>query len=147
MVFDTSGVHAVNVDYCDCPSPNDNILHWRTQLLRHCWFPVTFSRPNTVITFDCLDTFYEHTLQGKENLYDFYHSLLWKTDNANVSDTIVSVSFSSHHCLSLMKLPSSIDIRRYIESSESGETWWHSNVQDVDMIQRILEACVPVAWQ
>ena len=36
--------------------------------------------------------FHEHTLQGKGNLYDFYHVLVLKTDNANVSDTIVSTN-------------------------------------------------------
>ena len=88
MVFDTSGIHAVNVDYCECLK--DEVLDRRTQLLRHRWFPATFSQPNTVFTFDCLNTFHEHTLQGKGNLYDFYHLLVGKTDNANVLDTIVS---------------------------------------------------------
>jgi hypothetical protein len=120
MVFDTSGVHAVNVDYCDCP--NDNILDRKTQLLRQCWFPATFSRPNTVFTFDCLDTFHENTLQGKGNLYDFYHLLLRKTDNVNASNTIVSDFFSLVIYQELMKPPPSIDTRSFIESSESGET-------------------------
>ncbi|EDR06772.1 uncharacterized protein LACBIDRAFT_299636 [Laccaria bicolor S238N-H82] len=85
MVFDTSGVHVVNIDYCDCPK--DNVPDRKTQLLRQGWFPATFSRPNTAFTFDCLDTFHEHTLQGKGNLYDFYHLLVRKTDNANLSKT------------------------------------------------------------
>ena len=119
MVFDTSGIHAVNVDYCDCPG--DNPLDRRTQLLRQGWFPVTFSRPNTVFTFDCLDTFHEHTLQGKGNLYDFYNLLLRKTDNANVSDTVVSdflLIIVFYHELMIL---CSTDIRRCIEYSESGE--------------------------
>jgi len=90
MVFNTSGVHTVNVDYCECP--RDELLDRRTQLLRHGWFPATFSQPNTVFTFDCLNTFHEHTLQGKGNLYDFYHLLMRKTDNANISDTIVNIN-------------------------------------------------------
>lgn len=87
-MFDTSGIQAVNIDYCDCPT--DFRLDRRTQLLRQGWFPATFSRPNTVFTFDCLDTFHEHTLQGKGNLYDFYNLLIRKTDNPNISDTVVS---------------------------------------------------------
>ncbi|KDR76587.1 hypothetical protein GALMADRAFT_67342 [Galerina marginata CBS 339.88] len=86
MVFDISGIHTVNVDYCECPK--DDALDRKTQLLRQGWFPATFSRPNTVFTFDCLDTYHEHTLQGKGTLYDFYHFLLRKTDNANLSNTI-----------------------------------------------------------
>jgi hypothetical protein len=87
MVFDTLGVHSINIDYCECP--NDSVPDRRTQLLRQGWFPATFTRPNSVFTFDCLDTFHELSLQGKGNLYDFYHSLLRKTDNTNISDSIV----------------------------------------------------------
>ncbi|KIJ96214.1 hypothetical protein K443DRAFT_134179 [Laccaria amethystina LaAM-08-1] len=86
MVFNTSGVHSVNANYCDCP--NDDGPDRRTQLLRLGRFPATFTRPNTAFMFDCLDTFHEHMLQGKGNLYDFYDVLLRKTDNANVSDSI-----------------------------------------------------------
>ena len=93
MVFDTSGIHAVNIDYCDCP--RDDVLDRRTQLLRQGWFLATFSRPNTVFTFDCLDTFHKHTLQGKGSLYDFYHLLLRKTDNANISDTVSGMNYVS----------------------------------------------------
>ena len=91
MVFDTSGVHSVNIDYCECL--NDNEHDRRTQLLRQGWFPATFTRPNTVFTFDCLNTFHELSLQEKGNLYDFYHGLLWKTDNANISDSIVRLDY------------------------------------------------------
>ena len=34
MVFDTSGVHLVNIDYCECP--REDVLDRRTQLLRWC---------------------------------------------------------------------------------------------------------------
>ena len=88
MVFDMSGIHTMNVNYCECPK--DEALDRRTQLLHQGWFPATFSWPNTVFTFDFHDTFHKHTLQGKGNLYDFYHLLVRKMDNANVSDTIAS---------------------------------------------------------
>jgi hypothetical protein len=91
MIFDNSGVHSMNIDYCECP--NNDVPDRRTQLLRQGWFPATFTRPNTVFTFDCLDTFHELTLQGKVNLYDFYHTLLRRSDNANVSDSIVCFIF------------------------------------------------------
>ncbi|KAF8157396.1 hypothetical protein BJ912DRAFT_1026998 [Pholiota molesta] len=82
MVFDMSGIHPISIDYCSCPI--DNLPDRQTQLLRAGWFPATFSRPNTAFTFDCLNTFHEHTLQGKGNLYDFYYLLTRKTDNAGV---------------------------------------------------------------
>ena len=70
MVFDITDIHAVNIDYCE--SPNDDRVDRKSQLLRHSWFPATFTRPNTIFTFDLLDTFHENTLQGKGNIYDFY---------------------------------------------------------------------------
>ncbi|KAM6490236.1 hypothetical protein JOM56_014213 [Amanita muscaria] len=82
-IFDTSGIHYISVNFCDC-----RIIHQRTQLLRARWFPATFNRPKTAFTFDCLDTFHELTLQGKTPLYDFYHTVLHKTDNLELHKTI-----------------------------------------------------------
>lgn len=87
-VIDISGIHRVQIDYCDCQI--EKPLERRVQLLRKGWFPATLDRPQSVITFDCLSTFHESTLQGKGNLYDFYHMLLRKTDNANIQPSIVS---------------------------------------------------------
>ena len=74
--------------------------YWLLRLWRHSlveilcqgWFPATFNWPQTSFTFECLEFFHELTLQGKVNLYDFYHTLLQITDNANLSNTIVSYS-------------------------------------------------------
>lgn len=71
----------------------------RTQLLRARWFPATFTRPRTAFTFDCLDTFHLLTLQGKTSLYDFYHTVLHKTDNMELQKPVVSISFS--HLISI----------------------------------------------
>lgn len=60
------------------------------QLLREKWFPATLTRPQTVFSFDCLATFHELTLQGKTSLYDYYHTLLRLSDNANLNTQIVS---------------------------------------------------------
>lgn len=72
-VFDITGPHRITIDYCHC---DNELLPNYQQLLREKWFPATFVRPQTVFTFDCLETFHELTLQGKTNLYDYYHSLL-----------------------------------------------------------------------
>jgi hypothetical protein len=87
-VFDISGIHHVSVDFCDCRT--GGIVHTRTQLLRARWFPATFNRPKTAFTFDCLDTFHLLTLQGKMPLYDFYHTVLHKTDNMELQKPVVS---------------------------------------------------------
>ena len=102
LVFDISGVHELHVDFCGCRPIYQ--LDKRIQLLRKRWFPTTTSRPQTVFTFDCLDMFHELMLQGKTTLYDFYHVLLRKTDNANMQRSIVSISFSSLGSLSLLSI-------------------------------------------
>lgn len=67
------------------------------QILRQGWFPASFIRPQTAFMFDCLGFFHELTLQGKVNVYNFYHTLLQVTDNANLSKTVVSVFILSFH--------------------------------------------------
>lgn len=119
MVFDISGIHVVNIDYCKCPK--DDRVDRKSQLLRHLWFPATFTRPNTIFTFDLLDIFHENMLQGKGNIYDFYHLLLWKTDNLNISDTIVSVILYLFTFILSSSL-SSIDTKNSIVYSESEGT-------------------------
>jgi len=81
--------HTLNVNFCNCNpiQPMDQ----QVQLLWRGWFPATLDCPWTAFTFDCLETFHELTLQGKVNLYDFYHTILRKTDNANLNKSIVSV--------------------------------------------------------
>jgi hypothetical protein len=90
-VVDTSGVHYVSIDCCDCRT--NGIIHRRTQLLRARWFPATFNQPKTVFTFGCLDTFHELTLQGKTPIYDFYHTILHKMDNAELHKPVVSLFY------------------------------------------------------
>ena len=92
VVFDISGPHLVSIDYCHC---DDQPLSAWHQLLSEKWFPATLLRPQSVFTFDCLETFHELTLQGKTNLYDYYHTLLRRSDNANLSILIVCVGGSS----------------------------------------------------
>ena len=63
--------------------------HYR-QLLRMRWYPASFHRPKTAFTFDLLETYHKVTLQGKLNLYDFYHAIMHKTDNQGRSKPLVS---------------------------------------------------------
>ena len=91
VIFDLSGFHNVSINYCLC---GDEPLPFWTQLLREGWFPATLLRPQTVFSFDFLETFHELILlQGKTNLYDYYNTLLQRSDNANLSTSIVSSAF------------------------------------------------------
>lgn len=87
MVFDISGVHRVSVDFCGCDHEGE--LHRRTQMLRARWLPASYNRPKAAFTFDALDAFHELTLQGKTTSFDFYHSILRRTDNAQLDKGIV----------------------------------------------------------
>ncbi|TDL14888.1 hypothetical protein BD410DRAFT_704248, partial [Rickenella mellea] len=77
-VIDTSGIHTIQVAFCDCLEP---CILRRTQLLRIRWWPATIDRPQTVTTLRCLDTFLQRSLQSKLNMYDFYLAIFHLTDN------------------------------------------------------------------
>jgi len=87
MVFDTTGVHCVAVDFCNC---TEVVFHRRTQLLCACCFPATVNWLKTVFTFDTLRTFHELSLQGKTTAFDFYHTILCRTDNLQLGKYTVS---------------------------------------------------------
>ena len=89
LVVDLSGHHTVCVSFCRC-SKNVFLENFR-QLLRVCWYPASVHRPQTVFTFDLLDTYHKVSLQGKLNLYDFYNAIMQKTDNHRGSKPKVSV--------------------------------------------------------
>lgn len=92
IVFDILGPHHLTIDYCHCR--DEPLSNW-VQLLCERWFPATVSHLQTVFAFKCLKTFHELTLQGKTNLYDYYHTLLRLSDNMNLSAPIVSLRLPS----------------------------------------------------
>jgi hypothetical protein len=89
-VIDTSGIHSIAIDFCDCRT--NGIIPCHIQILRTGWFPATFDRPQTVFTFNCLDFYHELTLQGKVNAYDFCRTLRRLTDSLELND--ISVCFT-----------------------------------------------------
>jgi len=60
------------------------------QLIRVGWYPASFQRPGTAFTFNILDTYHKLALQGKLNLYDFYLSIMQRTDNCGRKKVTVS---------------------------------------------------------
>jgi hypothetical protein len=89
IVIDLNGWHKVRVGFCTCDTNTPWNERYR-QLLRMRWYPASFSRPRTVVSFNLLDTYHKLTLQGKLNLYDFYHAIMQKSDNQGQSKTMVS---------------------------------------------------------
>lgn len=79
-ILDLSGQHTISVYFCGC----FGALHEHVQLLWTEWFPASISQPNSAFTFDMLDTFQLINLQGKLSAYNFYQSLIHKTDNLGI---------------------------------------------------------------
>ena len=104
--------------FCKC-SKNGFLESFR-QLLRVGWYPASVLRPQTVFTFDLLDTYHKISLQGKLNLYDFYHAIMQKTDNRGSSKPKVGDS----DYLLRIKADSSSKYR-YHEISRCVRQWRH----------------------
>jgi len=80
LIVDINGWHKVQVKFCACGSSTSRPERYR-QLLRMRWYPASFNRPRTAFSFDLLETYHKLTLQGKINLYDFYHAVMHKSNN------------------------------------------------------------------
>ena len=81
VVIDLTGIQDVRVSWCNCTLFTHDVPR-RTQLLRLGWYPATFERPNTVITFNALSFFHSLSLHAKTNFYDFYETLKTRIDNS-----------------------------------------------------------------
>ena len=73
VIFNILGLHHLTINYCHCS--NKPLSSW-VQFLHERWFPAKLSCPQMLFTFDCLERFHKLTLQGKTNLYNYYHMLL-----------------------------------------------------------------------
>ncbi|KAJ7026921.1 hypothetical protein C8F04DRAFT_1267519 [Mycena alexandri] len=76
VLYDLTGVHELNVDFCGCLVPGtDKPEPHRRQLMRACWWPATVIRPNTCATFQVLRLFQVLNCLGKVSAYDFLRGL------------------------------------------------------------------------
>jgi hypothetical protein len=92
------------------------------------WYPASFNRPRTVFTFDLLETYHKVTLQGKLNLYDFYHAIMHKSDNQGRSKPLVS-GFKPFQPFFIDQFPGSIVIMKSPVVCVSGGTSRASNAE------------------
>ena len=126
LVIDLNGAHHLDVQFCACKEAPNWVDHYR-QLLRMRWYPASFDRPKTAFTFDLLDTFHKLTLQGKLNLYDFYLSIMQKTDNCGRKKTIVSSSIITVMCCltrarSLVPVPRDLKVCPSVAQFKANQT-------------------------
>lgn len=87
-VFDLNGVHRIVVRFCHCSSSSAS---HQIQLLQARWFPATVFRPSTSFSFNLLDFFHKLQDQNKCNSYDFYHTIMQRSNNAKLEPEIVSL--------------------------------------------------------
>ncbi|KAK7005420.1 CxC2 domain-containing protein [Favolaschia claudopus] len=90
-VIDISGIHNVDVNFCDC----DSRLERRQQLMRACWWPATARDPQTVGTFAVIRLFHLLNCLGKLSSHDFLRSLEMLTNSDGLTPLPVR-SFSIH---------------------------------------------------
>ncbi|KAG6914738.1 hypothetical protein DXG01_015688 [Tephrocybe rancida] len=83
VVIDTTGIHKVSVDFCDCEQSQPFFI----QLLRHGWFPATVDRPKTAATFNVLQHFQLLSFESKASSFEFYTTLKRLSENTGVTLT------------------------------------------------------------
>ena len=126
LVVDLNSAHYVNIQFCACKETPRWVEYYR-QLLRVGWYPASFDRPKTAFTFDLLNTYHKLTLQGKINLFDFYMSIMQKTDNCGWDKPLVSHSMRAAVCRPTNVLPLSTGITTSLDAFASGATLNKSN--------------------
>jgi len=95
VVVDTAGIFRHRVSWCTCHAKPDYPL----MLFRDHLFPASFSRPETVFTFNVLDNFYMDSMECKTSANNFYNKLSRLTSNTFPHDVPVSsIIFSSVKC-------------------------------------------------
>ena len=74
----TNGIHEVKTHICHCPGQRELV----EQLILADLFPATWTKPQSVFTFDVLEDFHEDTLTSKKSAYDYVRKLRHRTNNS-----------------------------------------------------------------
>lgn len=80
VLIDMSGVVELGLDFCGCTCA---LPHY-TQLLRTRWYPATSISPKSAATFQVLEHFQLLSAYSKLSGWEFYTSLVRRTDNTGV---------------------------------------------------------------
>jgi hypothetical protein len=80
-VIHSNGIHTISIQFCTCPGAKSSDL----QLFAFRLFPATVGFPQTAFSFEVLEQFRFHHLEGKGSVYTFMNSLYRLTDNTGCS--------------------------------------------------------------
>ncbi|KIM74294.1 hypothetical protein PILCRDRAFT_80232, partial [Piloderma croceum F 1598] len=86
VVVDSNGIHKVGLDYCGCEKACDQV----TQLLRARLYPATTTAPKSAATFNTLEFFHLLSFESKASVFEFYYTLMRKTDNTGTMSVPIS---------------------------------------------------------
>ncbi len=120
---DVTGIHEVQVHFCECLDDSDEFTYTWVQVFRQGWFPATTNRPATAFMFRMLNTFQELNFQGKTSLYDYWKSLECITDNSGRGPSLVSTSYL--HYLTTQIILIYVPQNRYKQVSHVVRLWRH----------------------
>ncbi|KAF9463104.1 hypothetical protein BDZ94DRAFT_1193298 [Collybia nuda] len=81
IIIDTSGIHHVGVNFCDC----HRVIPHSIQLLRAGFYPATTKNPRTAATFRVLNHFHILSFMSKISGFEFYAALSRLIDNTGTS--------------------------------------------------------------
>ena len=100
LVTGLNGAHYVSVQFCACAcQTTPGWVEYYRQLLWIGWYPASFDQPRTAFTFDLPNTYRKLTLQGKLNLYDFYLSIMQKTNHCGQKELVCFFITTFSRCL------------------------------------------------
>lgn len=85
------GIQRIHIAYCGCPTEGlREPATEREQCWREGWLPASVQEIRTVATLDCLEVFYDLSLDGKLAAYEFYQMIVHRTDNTGIAPPNVS---------------------------------------------------------
>lgn len=87
VVIDINGIHQVSLDYCSCTVALGHV----DQILQAHWYLATTINPKCAATFNVLEYFQLLMFKSKASIFQYYHSLEWRTDNTGVVKVLVHV--------------------------------------------------------
>lgn len=103
-IVDTSGVHRVHVQFCECHGIASGVER-EAQLLRANLFPTSFTTFKSAFTFQALDGFRAANLHCKTSAFHYFEMLRRLTSPGFHSAVPVSISnWSIHGCQDLTSM-------------------------------------------
>lgn len=89
-VTHVNGIHQTRIHVCHCPGQKDI----SEQLILADLFPATWTKPQSVFTFEVLEDFHEDTLTSKKAAYDYVRKLRRRTNNSCAHQVQVHLSLA-----------------------------------------------------